>query len=278
MFYIIPYFSLNLVDFFGYQIEIWKIFWLLGRVAFLAVFYLEAKRLNLNKNTVLIIFLINLFLINFFERLLFFLAGHYLHKNDFSRFFADAINVFGAGTAGRVFLGTIIGVFLAVIIGVLISGERKKIFYYLDIGAIALIAGTFFYRIGNFLIHSHIGKVTTVPWGIVSNSQVRHDISLYEMINLFIVFTIGWNLRKKIKAPGLIFALTLGLSSLIRFFTDFLRSDDLPTSNFHFENGLTLNQIFYFLIFIFCLITFKILTRKGIVEKKANHNEITPQS
>ncbi len=199
------------------------------------------------------IFFLNLFLINFFERVLFISANHFLHKNGLEYSFIDAINVFSTGTAGRVFLGTIMGVFAAVIIGVLISGERKRMLNYLDAGVLALVAGTFFYRIGNFLSHSHIGKITDIPWGVYYNNQLRHDISLYEMLNLLFVFLLGWSLRKKIKTPGLIFAIVLGLSSLIRFSTDFLRNDDLMTANFHFQNGLTLNQIFYFIIFLNCL-------------------------
>ena len=56
----LPYFELNLIDFFGYQIEFWKIMWFLGRVAFLLIFLFEARRLSLDKKTVWIIFLINL--------------------------------------------------------------------------------------------------------------------------------------------------------------------------------------------------------------------------
>lgn len=265
------------ISLFGQQIIVWKIFWLLGRVVFFLIFWLESKRLGLKKKTVLIIFLLNLFLINFFERLFFLLANRYLHQGNRYNFL-DTLNFFSTGTAGRVFLGTIIGVFSAIVIGTLISGERKKIFYYLDAGTLALIAGTFLYRIGNFLNHSHIGKITDVPWGIYHNSQLRHDISLYEMLNLLFVFSLGWALRKKIKTPGLIFALLLGLSSLIRFFTDFLRNDDLMTANFHFQNGLTLNQIFYFLIFAICTIIFSILSRKDKRLNQEEPKEVTPQS
>lgn len=277
MFLALPYFMFYSISLFGQQIIVWKIFWFLGRVVFLLIFWLEGKRLGLNKKTVLIIFLLNLFLINFFERLFFLLANRYLHSGNRYNFL-DAVNVFSTGTAGRVFLGTIIGVFAAIVIGVLISGERKKMFSYLDAGALALAAGTFFYRIGNFLNHSHIGKITDVPWGIYYNSQLRHDISLYEMFNLLLVFSLGWVLRKKLKTPGLIFTMVLGLSSLIRFFTDFLRNDDLMTANFHFQNGLTLNQIFYFLIFVTCAIIFSILFRKEQQPNKEGLKEVTPKS
>jgi len=275
MLYVIPYFELTFISVAGYQFESWKLFWFFGRVIFLYVFFKEIKRLELSKKAALIIFLLNLFLINFFERLLFYFSHNYVLKDKASSL-SDAFNVLSWGSSGRVYFGTIIGVFSAILIGSLITKQWKNVWKYLDAGFLAQTAGTFIYRIGNVLWHSHMGKITDVPWGIVYKGQIRHEVGLYELISLFVIFFIAWFLRKRIPKAGLLFTIILGLLSLSRFFTDFLRSTDLPNSNFHFQNGFTMNQIAYGVVFLICLGLFFFLS-KGQKEKNfQKDDEIKP--
>jgi phosphatidylglycerol:prolipoprotein diacylglycerol transferase len=248
MFYLIPYFELKLISLGKYSIESWRILQFGGKLAALYIFFIEAKRLRLNIKTVVAISLLAAPLTTFFEKLLFYLSHEYFHLNGYLYHFTIA----GWPALGRVYFGGLIGLFLAVILGVFITRQSKQILKYLDIVFLSLIAGTFFYRVGNLFWHSHIGKITNVPWGMELQGQIRHEISLYEMISLALLFSVVWLLRKKITQSGLLFFVILSGMSLSRFILDFLRSDDLPTSNFHFQNGLTLNQITYGILFLLC--------------------------
>lgn len=259
MLYFLPYFELKMIPLWGdYSIESWKIFWFLARVAVFLILLKEAKRLGLSRKTAWIIFILSVFLVSFFEKILFFFSHRYLHADGG----LYAITFSSWRAFGRVQLGAIVGIILTVIIAALITKKYKNIYKYLDILLLAHIAGSFFYRIGNLLWHSHIGKITAVPWGFWYNGQVRHEISLYELISLALLFPIAWPLRKKITQPGLLSLIILGWMSLSRFITDFFRSTDLPNSNFHFQNGLTLNQVAYGALFFICFSMTLIITRK----------------
>jgi|GEM_PF-1802082 len=247
MFYAIPYFELKWIYLFGHPIiRSWVIFWFIGRIVALLVFLVEAKRLNLNKKAVWIVFLSGLFLISFFEKLFFFVSHQLLHSDGWMFKF----DITGWGDLRRVYFGVLVAVGLAVILGTLITKQTKNILNYLDVNLMAVVATLFFYRIGNFLWHDHIGKVTSVPWGMEYFGQVRHEISLYEILLTAALFIFVWSLRKKITRPGILAIIILIWQSFFRFSVDFLRSDDLPQSNFHFANGLTLNQVAYGILFI----------------------------
>lgn len=265
----LPYFELKMINFFGYSIESWKTFWFLGRVAVIYVMLKEAERLKLNKKTVIIIFLLGLIFISFFEKLLFYLSHQFLHNDGAMIHFSYA----GWGSLGRVFFGVFIGIILAVLIGALITRQLKNFWSFLDLNLIAQIVGSFFYRIGNLLNHSHMGNETNFFLGIPFQGKIRHEVTLYELISLGLLFLIVWPLRKKIKKPGFLSLIILGWMSLSRFITDFFRSADLPYSNFHFSNGLTLNQVAYGILFGGCLIAVSIIIskhgRKIFIEKNS---------
>lgn len=259
MLYFLPYFELKMIPLWGdYSIESWKIFWILARVAVILILLKEAKRLNLSRKTTWIIFILSVFLVSFFEKILFFFSHKYLHTDGgLYEFTFSSWRAFG-----RVHFGAIVGIILTVIITTLITKKYKNIYKYLDILLLAHIAGSFIYRIGNLFWHSHIGKITTVPWGFWYNGQVRHEISLYELISLALLFSIAWPVRKRITQPGLLSLIILGWMSLSRFITDFFRSADLPNSNFHLQSGLTLNQVAYGAVFLICIVGLLFITKK----------------
>jgi len=263
MFYFIPYFELKMINFSGYHLEAWKLFWFLARVVIISIMLVEAKRLKLSRQTTLIIFFIGMILVSFFEKLLFFFSHKLLHSDGAIFHFDYA----GWSFLGRVYFGTLIGMVLAVIITVIITKETKKLLKYLDLLLIAQIGGTFLYRVGNLLNHSHIGKITGAPWGIEFMGKVRHEPTLYELISLTVLFLVAWPLRKKIEKPGILSAIILAWMALSRVITDSFRSDDLPYSNFHFQNGLTLNQVAYGTVFFVCAGILIYLIKKPVPPK-----------
>ncbi|MBU0613523.1 prolipoprotein diacylglyceryl transferase [Patescibacteria group bacterium] len=89
-------------------------------------------------------------------------------------------------------------------------------------------------RIGCFLIHDHMGKITNVPWGMeYIDGMVRHETTLYNGLSALLLFCLflvvkrfNWSQTKGFFTT--VFLLWYGVS---RFITDFFRADDLPTSD-----------------------------------------------
>lgn len=260
MLYILPYIELKIINLGGgYFVQSWQVFQAIGRFLIIYFFIRETRRLNLKIKTTLAICFFSVFLVTFFEKILYFLSHKYLHLPSAQ---LQAVSLERWEFLGRVHFGGFIGLSLAILLGTIITKEYKNILKYLDIAFLVQIFGAFFYRMGNFFWNEHIGKITNVPWGVEFQGQVRHQVALYEMISLLLLFLIIWPLRKKISRPGVISLFVIGWMSLSRFITDFFRSTDLPHSNFHFSNGLTLNQVAYSIVFLVSFSLFLYLTLK----------------
>lgn len=148
---------------------------------------------------------------------------------------------------GFSFFGGAVGGILA---GWLWAKGNKTDFLYLGwLFTPAWLFGLFFGRIGCFLIHDHLGKPTGLPWGIYLQGAYRHEPALYEATGVLLIWAgLYWWEKKsrhlavesqqsKKLANGLttynlrlttwLFPLSLLFYSLVRFFLDFLRADDL---------------------------------------------------
>lgn len=271
MSFFLPYLSNRILYVFGYPaiylFDWFLISWVGKIIALFLIVFPETKRLKLNKVTSIYIFLLTIFLTEYFARIIFVLSHYFLH-HDLSKFHNNY------GTLGRVYFGAFIGSLLAIWLGTLIGKERKNIGKYFDIFLIYQIVTLFAYRIGNFMSHSHVGKITHLPWGIYYQGQLRHEPSMYELISLAILFCIVWPLRKKINPPGLLSIIIIGWISASRFIIDFFRGIDVPNSNFRLGNGLTLNQAMLALLFLACLaLAVSIIKKHGAnVSSKSNSN------
>lgn len=271
MFLTIPYFELKYFYVFGYPIQSWEIFFWAGWVVLATILFKEAKRLKLDIPTVWIMLLLS-FLLSEFLAKLFFVLSHILLHHDFHKY-----GIIKIGSLGRVYFGGLLGVLAAGWLSVKITRQSKRILNYLDALLTGHVGGMIFYRFGNLLWHDHPGKVTDFPLGIVFNGQVRHEIALYEIISNSLLFLFVWLIRKKASKPGSITIFIIFWIALSRFFVDFLRSSDLPTSNFHFSFGFSLNQVAYLVITGFLMPTVvhrvKLLTGKSTAAKKAGNSE-----
>ena len=140
------------------------------------------------------------------------------------------------------------GGFLGGLIGCLAYIKLKRLSFWnvADKMAPALAIGHAFGRIGCILGDGgHVGKVTTMPWGFDVNGLGvgRHVTAWYELIGLLILFGVLMAMRKKKPYTGFIFQSYLMGYGLIRFVSDFFRTD--PT---YF--GLTIAQFTSIAIFL----------------------------
>jgi len=111
--------------------------------------------------------------------------------------------------------------------------------------------GWIFGRLGCFVVHDHIGAVTTFPLGMYfpegavrlpdesfAPPAVRHELGLYEAIFTAGLAILFYNLGKKDRAPGF-FLMMWGLAyAPVRFLFDFLRNTDLSHQDVRYL-GLT---------------------------------------
>lgn len=188
---------------------------------------------------------------------------------------------------GFSFFGGAIG---AVLSGYYWSKKYKVDFWYLGyLFTPAWIFGMFFGRIGCFLIHDHLGKITTPPWGVWVKGTYRYEPAGYEAMWLLIIGIILYfvdrkasvdnlNLKFQIQVPNKIqnhkselgtenwklignllytlFPISLLLYSIARFFTDFTRADD------PLYYGLTVAQWLCLIIFIWLITQIKKVSKK----------------
>lgn len=118
-----------------------------------------------------------------------------------------------------------------------------------DLLVVGFIVSLIFTRIGCFLISDHIGKITTLPWGMqYIDGTVRHPIALYYLLFLSLIFLIIKKLQKRKLADGFLFFYFLLLYSFFRFVTDFFRCSDLAICDARFW-GLTVTQLILIPIF-----------------------------
>ncbi|MBM3256160.1 MAG: hypothetical protein FJZ04_01680 [Candidatus Moranbacteria bacterium] len=232
----------------NYSLASWQIFWVLARVFFVMIVYREAVRLDLNRRIVIGIAVFNFFAVSFFEKILFFLSQKALHQSNLN------LSLNNWFSWGRVYFGALIGLALAVLVGAIVSRSLKKIPRYFDVMLTASAVTLIFYRLGNFLGQTHPGTMTDFPLGFYFKGVARHNPVFYELISLAILSVFIWKLRKRIKTPGVLALIITGWLSLSRVITDSFRADDLPASNFHFQNGFTLNQLAYFILFWLCFL------------------------
>ncbi len=133
---------------------------------------------------------------------------------------------------------------------------------YLDVVAAIFPAGYAIGRIGCNMIKDHWGKITDVPWAVPLNGQLRHDVTMYEILIGVVLFAIFWPLRKRITQPGLYGALVLGAYAILRFWADFYRATDLLDADPRY-GGLTIAQYFMvaFLLTSVALIVYQLRKR-----------------
>ena len=85
-----------------------------------------------------------------------------------------------------------------------------------------------FGRIANYINSEHVGFITNVPWCVVFqkvDNFCRHPAQIYQALTQFLLFGILYLLSKKTKKTGIIsWSFVMGYG-ILRFITDFYRTD-----------------------------------------------------
>jgi prolipoprotein diacylglyceryltransferase len=149
----------------------------------------------------------------------------------------------------------------------------------MDAFAWAIPIGMLVQRFGCIMAGCCYGSPTSLPWGIeygansyafshqvhdkiipITNSLTLpvHPVPLYEVAGCFVIILILLKFRKHLRAPGNLFAATLGLYAVVRFFTEFFRATSFGDYN---PTGLTMVQ--YVILGLVPLLTTLIIYREN---------------
>jgi len=238
----IPWFQLEQIHLGPLTIQVWGLLVSLGFALGAFVLWKEAKRKGVDVNIILDLFILILAGAIIGGRL-FYVAEHY------KEYAGDPLKIFFISEGGMSFFG---GFLAALAVGVVFVHRKKMpVWKITDTIAPALAAGYGIGRFGCLFIHDHLGKITNFFLGIKTpDGAIRHEPIIYEIFfNGFLLFSVLWFFRKRIKQDGILSAIFLVWFLSVRFMTDFFRSADLPESDIRYY-GLTLAQIVIIIILI----------------------------
>jgi len=131
------------------------------------------------------------------------LAFIILYPSEFSQV-ADIFRVWDGGMVS--YGGFILSIFLTL---AYLKRQKLSISQFGDILAIPLALAIMITRIGCFLNHCHLGKLTEVPWGIKYLNEIRHPIALYYALSALVILLILLYIEKKLKPKQGILVLVL---------------------------------------------------------------------
>ena len=171
------------------------------------------------------------------------------YQPDFSQYLLEPWQMFNpmkdgefVGISGMSFHGAVLGFLLA---STLFSYKHKiNQWFMLDIAAVAIPAGYFFGRVGNFVNQELVGRQTDVSWGILVDGILRHPSQLYEAFTEgIIVFIIMYTIRKRKTFHGQLISIYLILYGIARFSAEMYRAPD-PQIGYVYSDWMTKGQQF----------------------------------
>ena len=139
-----------------------------------------------------------------------------------------------------------------------------------DLVAPAVLLAMAIGRVGDIINGEHVSKLTDLPWGFVyinseSPSNAEHGLAashpavVYEMLLDLVLLGVIWQLRNRLRPPGMLFALYLATYSLGKFFISFLRVGPAPMDR---EWAIGLNEA-HFVAIVVLAITLPLLAVKA---------------
>ena len=134
------------------------------------------------------------------------------------------------GASGLTAYGAVLGAALGVWIYCKVS--KLQFGYFTDVIAPGIILAQAIGRVGCTINGCCYGTETSLPWGIIYTQPdslaplgiAVHPTTVYEIIYNLIVFGVLLKLRGRFKPDGSLFLIYLGLYSLWRLVSDFLRT------------------------------------------------------
>jgi phosphatidylglycerol:prolipoprotein diacylglycerol transferase len=247
---VLPYNSFITFDLGFMTLSAFGLFYFLGFVVAIVVSQWAARKKNLSPEHTLGI-LICIFVGAVTGARLFYVIGNW---QDFA---ANPIEALKFWQGGISFLGGVVGAMLICYFYIRIN--KLNYWKYGDLAAVTTAIAHVVGRVGCILGDGgHIGKITTMPWGVIVEGQLRHMTALYDLVAELIIFGILLYLLRKKSFDELLLPIYILLYTPQRFLTDFLRVD--PT-----YYGLTGTQ--YASIILFFVFGFILLKKTGYGEK-----------
>ena len=261
----LPYLSFTEINIGALTLQVWGIFVVLGFIFALAISLKEARKIHLDEGIIWDVMIIALLGMVVGGRTFYVLSNP--EKNIAA--LSDAHS--GFSLAG--------GILLAGALSLVYLKNKKQDFKKIaDLLTPGFISSLILVRIGCFLVNDHIGKITTLPWGVgFTDGTMRHPVALYEI--LFLVFLLGiiYRLKSKQKRAGFIFIVFAVAYAIFRLGADFLRCDDLSFCDLRIY-GFTLTQWVLSGLFVYFFLTLlceKYIHKMRFVANSKN-NCITP--
>lgn len=141
-----------------------------------------------------------------------------------SSYSEDILSIFMLWKGGLAFYGGFIGAIIAGFI--FLKVKKLKFFKYVDLVTPSIALGHAIGRIACLVGDGgHVGKLTSLPFGVMVNGELRHLTALYSFVNLVFLFCLLLYLRKKKFFTGFLFLFYVCYYAFTRFFIDLLRTD-----------------------------------------------------
>lgn len=226
------------------NIQIWGLLVALGMLLALLLTLKEAKRKKMNSEH-----FIDIFIIVFVTAII---GSRLLYMAQYWEMFSDDLkSVFYLNHGGLVFIGG----FLLSVLAIFVYTKLKKLSFWkvIDVIAPGLALAIAIGRVGDYLIGSHVGSLTSFPLGSYYEGDLRHEPSLYLAINAFILFLFLILVKPFVRKEGLMSYLFIVWYAVARFIIDFTRNSDIDMLADPRYAGLTLTQwvcIGLFIIFV----------------------------
>jgi len=149
---------------------------------------------------------------------------------EWPEFSAHPLSLFEIWHGGMSFHGGLIGVLLAIYF--YIRRVKWSFWEVMDFIAPLVPVGLFLGRIGNFINHELVGRVTNVKWAMVYpmfDLQPRHPSQLYEALaEGVILFVILWLYSLRPRSRGAVAMMFLLGYGGLRFICEFFREPENP--------------------------------------------------
>lgn len=244
----IPYYQFHTISLGPLTIQVWGLLVSIGILVALFVIRRRARKMNLSEQ--------HIFDLAFWILIGSFVGARVLYAvYNPAYIFSSVWNFFKVWEGGLSVMGGFMGAFVA---GFWYTRQHKLDFLrYADVILYGLPLGLAIGRCGCGLIHDHIGKVTTVPWGVRwTDGTVRHENGLYLALNNLLMFLALVWLYRKPRWKGFALVFFFVWYGFVRFWLDFLRATDLPgVSDVRFF-GLTPAQYISIGMFLFGIYLF----------------------
>lgn len=178
--------------------------------------------------------------------------GYILFYN-FSDFLERPLSIFKIWEGGMSSLGGFLATTL-VLFFFLPVGKKLK---YLDILTIPFVIAWGVGRIGCFMIHDHVGKLSDFFLAVQFPGGARHDLALYEILilALFLIIYLLSTRSTKLRIDGSLAGIFIVYYSFVRFFLDFLRASDLPNADvrYFYLTPAQYGMVLFFILGIYLL-------------------------